>query len=190
MPTAVTGPPSDDVKVRPAGSTVVQGTVKWFDTDRGFGFINSPAHREDIFCHQSQIIGPGWHRLVDRQPVEFVLVIRDSKPVATFISQPGNVPIEPPEGSSPAWSVTSDAILQCCGGVQVPSWSASWRAVATHEVAGRARPTGPARGPVQSRRREIGRVTGPDLARTRDEPANPRLMLMEALKSSSLPRLS
>ncbi len=46
------------------------GTVKFFNNDKGFGFI-SREDGDDIFVHFSNIVGDGHRSLVDGQQVEF-----------------------------------------------------------------------------------------------------------------------
>ena len=52
------------------------GTVKWFNTSKGFGFI-SRDDGEDIFVHFRAIRGEGHRVLVEGQRVEFSVVMRD-----------------------------------------------------------------------------------------------------------------
>jgi CspA family cold shock protein len=47
-----------------------QGTVKWFNADKGFGFIER-AGGDDVFVHFSVIPGSGYRSLEDGQSVEF-----------------------------------------------------------------------------------------------------------------------
>ena len=47
-----------------------RGTVKWFNDQKGFGFISRDG-QEDLFVHFSNIIGSGRRTLVDGQEVEF-----------------------------------------------------------------------------------------------------------------------
>jgi CspA family cold shock protein len=47
-----------------------QGTVKWFDAKKGFGFISVDGG-EDIFCHFSAIQGDGFKSLEEGDAVEF-----------------------------------------------------------------------------------------------------------------------
>jgi len=50
-----------------------EGTVKWFDAKKGFGFINRESG-EDVFVHFSAIQGDGYRVLEDGQKVEFEVV--------------------------------------------------------------------------------------------------------------------
>ena len=54
-----------------------QGTVKWFDTKKGFGFIQQ-ENGPDVFVHYSNIKGEGFKTLTEGQNVEFDL-IEDTK---------------------------------------------------------------------------------------------------------------
>jgi CspA family cold shock protein len=47
-----------------------QGTVKWFNASKGFGFIQRQSG-EDVFVHFSAIQGEGYKSLTDGQAVEF-----------------------------------------------------------------------------------------------------------------------
>ena len=47
-----------------------QGTVKWFNDSKGFGFISREAG-EDVFVHHSDIEGSGFASLRENQQVEF-----------------------------------------------------------------------------------------------------------------------
>lgn len=46
------------------------GTVKWFDSKKGFGFIVSPEGK-DVFVHFSTIDGDGFRSLKDGEQVEY-----------------------------------------------------------------------------------------------------------------------
>ncbi len=48
----------------------VQGTVKWFNADKGFGFI-SQEDGEDLFVHYSEIQNSGFRTLEEGATVEF-----------------------------------------------------------------------------------------------------------------------
>ena len=47
------------------------GTVKWFNDDKGFGFIAPESGSEDVFVHFSAVAGDGFKTLAEGQKVEF-----------------------------------------------------------------------------------------------------------------------
>jgi len=49
----------------------MRGTVKWFNNDKGFGFISCPELAKDVFVHFSAIEGTGRKTLEDGAAVEF-----------------------------------------------------------------------------------------------------------------------
>ena len=51
---------------------MTQGTVKWFNAEKGFGFI-SREDGSDVFVHYSEIEGDGFRSLEENQRVEFEL---------------------------------------------------------------------------------------------------------------------
>ena len=48
-----------------------QGTVKWFNAEKGFGFISQADGGPDVFVHFSEIDGSGFRSLEEDQRVEF-----------------------------------------------------------------------------------------------------------------------
>lgn len=49
------------------------GTVKWFNTTKGFGFITPDEGGADVFVHISAVQAAGWRTLNDNQRVSFDL---------------------------------------------------------------------------------------------------------------------
>ncbi|MGB9113446.1 MAG: cold-shock protein [Acidimicrobiales bacterium] len=47
------------------------GTVKWFNSDKGFGFIAQDDGGPDVFVHHSSIEGTGYRSLEEGQHVQF-----------------------------------------------------------------------------------------------------------------------
>ncbi|MBF7729365.1 cold-shock protein [Pseudomonas sp. N040] len=73
--------PKRSQAARPANTSGDQGkretgTVKWFNTSKGFGFISRDSG-DDIFVHFRAIRGEGHRVLVEGQRVEFVVMMRD-----------------------------------------------------------------------------------------------------------------
>lgn len=48
-----------------------KGTVKWFNSTKGYGFISNAEGGEDIFVHFSGILADGYKSLEDGQQVEY-----------------------------------------------------------------------------------------------------------------------
>jgi len=63
-----------------------QGTVKWFNASKGFGFIQRQTG-EDVFVHFSAIVADGYRSLNDGQAVEFE-VVRGPKGLQASSVQP------------------------------------------------------------------------------------------------------
>ena len=51
---------------------MAQGTVKWFNAEKGFGFIAPDDGTPDIFVHHTAIKADGYRSLAENQRVEFV----------------------------------------------------------------------------------------------------------------------
>ncbi|UYN89125.1 MAG: cold-shock protein [Anaerolineales bacterium] len=54
-----------------------QGTVKWFNGSKGFGFITRDNGADDVFVHFSAIRGDGFRNLEEGQKVEFTVAQGD-----------------------------------------------------------------------------------------------------------------
>jgi CspA family cold shock protein len=50
---------------------MAQGTVKWFNSDKGYGFIAPDDGTGDVFVHHSVIQADGYRSLEENQRVEF-----------------------------------------------------------------------------------------------------------------------
>ncbi|MFZ5852335.1 MAG: cold-shock protein [Actinomycetota bacterium] len=50
---------------------MAQGTVKWFNAEKGFGFITQDGGGADVFVHHSAIQVEGYRTLAENQRVEF-----------------------------------------------------------------------------------------------------------------------
>ncbi|MFH1725201.1 MAG: cold-shock protein [Elusimicrobiota bacterium] len=49
----------------------MKGTVKWFNDQKGFGFITPEDNSKDLFVHHSSIVADGFKSLAENQQVEF-----------------------------------------------------------------------------------------------------------------------
>jgi len=50
---------------------MAQGTVKWFNDDKGFGFIAQDGGGADVFVHHTAISGTGFKSLAEGASVQF-----------------------------------------------------------------------------------------------------------------------
>ncbi|MFW5418566.1 cold-shock protein [Nocardiopsis sp. CNT-189] len=50
------------------------GTVKWFNAEKGFGFIEQDGGGADVFAHYSNIQSSGYRELAEGQAVRFEVV--------------------------------------------------------------------------------------------------------------------
>jgi CspA family cold shock protein len=62
------------------------GTVKWFNDDKGFGFIEPDDGSKDLFVHQSAIVGYGLRTLAEGAKVSFESETGDKGPRAVNVS--------------------------------------------------------------------------------------------------------
>ena len=63
---------------------VIQGTVKWFNEAKGFGFITQ-EQGDDVFVHYSAIEGDGFKSLADGDRVEFSVTQGPKGPAAANV---------------------------------------------------------------------------------------------------------
>ena len=62
------------------------GTVKWFNADKGFGFITPDSGGKDLFVHHSAINCNGFATLDEGQKVEYEIGEGQKGPCATNVS--------------------------------------------------------------------------------------------------------
>jgi len=69
-------------------ATQVNGTVKWFNSEKGFGFIEQENGGKDVFVHYRQLKSNGYDRvsLNDGQKVTFDLVEGEKGPQAENVT--------------------------------------------------------------------------------------------------------
>lgn len=53
------------------GTEMAQGTVKWFNAEKGYGFIAGDEGGNDVFVHFSAIVAEGYRRLREGQKVSY-----------------------------------------------------------------------------------------------------------------------
>ena len=61
---------------------MVQGKVKWFNAEKGYGFIAQDGGGPDVFVHYSAIATSGYRTLDEEQLVEFEVVQGQKGPQA------------------------------------------------------------------------------------------------------------
>jgi len=65
---------------------VAQGTVKWFNAEKGFGFITQDDGGADVFVHYSAVDGSGYRSLDEGQRVEFIVTQGHKGPQAERVT--------------------------------------------------------------------------------------------------------
>jgi CspA family cold shock protein len=65
------------------------GTVKWFNDQKGFGFITPENGQKDLFVHHSAIQGSGFKSLGEGDKVEFDVVQGQKGPAAENVTKIG-----------------------------------------------------------------------------------------------------
>ncbi len=64
---------------------MARGTVKWFNADKGFGFISPDDGGDDLFVHHSEVKTGGYASLQEGQKVEFQVGQGRKGPCATSV---------------------------------------------------------------------------------------------------------
>jgi cold shock protein len=63
----------------------MKGRTKWFNSAKGYGFINGEAESRDIFVHYSSIQMEGYKTLKEGEEVEFELIESERGPQANNV---------------------------------------------------------------------------------------------------------
>ncbi|WNF25313.1 cold shock domain-containing protein [Streptomyces sp. C11-1] len=61
---------------------MASGTVKWFNSEKGFGFIAQDGGGPDVFAHYSNITGNGYRELAEGEAVTFEITQGQKGPQA------------------------------------------------------------------------------------------------------------
>ena len=64
-----------------------EGTVKWFNAEKGFGFITPDGGGADLFVHHSAIQSKGFRTLAENQRVSFEVSQGQKGPQATNVNK-------------------------------------------------------------------------------------------------------
>ena len=80
-----TGFPNSDESSKKGGK-LMEGTVKWFNADKGYGFI-SRDDGDDVFVHHTAIAGEGYRTLNEGQRVSFDLTQGKKGPQASNVTK-------------------------------------------------------------------------------------------------------
>jgi CspA family cold shock protein len=65
---------------------MTEGTVKWFNSEKGFGFITPDGGGADVFVHYSEIQGNGFRSLEENARVSFEVGQGQKGPQATAVN--------------------------------------------------------------------------------------------------------
>jgi len=56
----------------------IRGITKWFNNEKGYGYITPDDGADDVFVHQSEIHAPGFRSLNEGSVVEYELVVNEA----------------------------------------------------------------------------------------------------------------
>jgi cold shock protein len=65
----------------------MKGKVKWFNDQKGYGFITPEDGSADVFVHHTSILGEGYKSLAENQTVEFEILSSDKGPKAANVQK-------------------------------------------------------------------------------------------------------
>jgi cold shock protein len=65
----------------------MKGKVKWFNDQKGYGFITPEDGSSDVFVHHTSILGEGFKSLAENQTVEFEVMSSDKGPKAANVQK-------------------------------------------------------------------------------------------------------
>jgi cold shock protein len=68
----------------------LQGKVKWFNNQKGYGFITRDDGSGDVFVHYSAVQGNGFKSLAEGDAVEFEVIDSDKGPKAANVTKVEN----------------------------------------------------------------------------------------------------
>ena len=105
------------------------GTVKWFNDDKGFGFITPDDGSEDLFVHQSAIVADGHRTLAEGSKVSFDAEFHSlcAQPLTGL--KKGEVvwqPTEPGTSLKPLDEVTGGNMFELPRHLTFEPWSKAW----------------------------------------------------------------
>jgi len=83
------GTSSGEIQSQERGSLKMEkekGTVKWFNSSKGYGFISRESGDGDVFVHHNEINGEGFKSLNEGDRVEFVVTQGQKGPAASDVS--------------------------------------------------------------------------------------------------------
>lgn len=78
--------PPESPRFKTGNKNMPEGTVKWFNADKGYGFISPSDGGEDLFVHFSAIQSQGYKTLDEGQQVSFNVGQGQKGPQATEVT--------------------------------------------------------------------------------------------------------
>lgn len=78
------------------------GTVKWFSSEKGYGFITPNDGSEDVFVHQTEIKSSGFRTLGEGEEVEFDIVQENGRSKASHVTGPAGADVKGGDGDRQA----------------------------------------------------------------------------------------